>query len=122
MTARSRMIHRARVERFTSPGDDDSGNPRPGSWSQVGSERIPIWLYSSREREAVTGATTAVVATLKALVPKTADVSESDHLGGSGQAAILDRLGNVIEAGVLGVEEVLLKRTHKQLTLSRVSS
>lgn len=122
MSARSRMIQRAYVARYASPGDDDSGNPLPGTWTQVGSERIPIWLYGSTEREAVTQDTTAVVADLKAMVPKSADLTESDRLGSPTHPAIVDRLGNVIEAGVLGIETVLVKRTHKQLTLSRVAA
>lgn len=115
------MTQRALVQRYTPGAVDDSGNSAPGTWAATSAERIPIWLYGSMEREAVTGESTVVVADLKAMVPRTADVTESDRLGGAGAAAIVDRLGNVIEAGVLGVEAVLVKRTHKQLALSRVT-
>jgi hypothetical protein len=122
MSARSRLTQRAHVERYVPGAVGDSGLEAPGTWSQVGTERIPIWLYGSTEREAVTQETTAVIANLKAMVPRSADVSERDRLGGSGVAAIVDRLGGVIEPGILGVETVLRKRTHLQLTLSRVGS
>lgn len=117
MTARSRMTQRALVERFTPPAFDDSGNPGPGgSWAtQIAA--MPCWLYGSTEREAVTAETTAVVTNLKLLAPLTADVSERDRIN-----QVKDRLGNVVETGLLGVETVLRKRSHLQLTLSRVSS
>jgi hypothetical protein len=121
------MTQRAIVHRYTPGATDDSGNPLPGSageggWAAVSATRIPIWLYGSTEREALTADTEAVVAALKAMVPRTADVTESDRLGGPTAAAIVDRRGEVIEPGVLGIETVLVKRTHKQLTLSRVSA
>lgn len=116
MTARSRMILRALVERFASPGDDDFGNPLPGSWSTHISA-LPIWVHGSTEREAVTEETTAVVTDLKALIPLGSDVTESDRLN-----QVKDRQGNVVYAGILGIETVLFARTHLELTLSRVAS
>jgi hypothetical protein len=121
MSARSRMTQRAQLQRYSVGAEGDSGNETtPGAWANVG-DRIPIWLYGSTEREAVTEETTAVVTDLKAMVPRSTSVTESDRLGGPGVAAIVDRLGNVLEAGVLGIETVLIKRTHIQLTLSRVA-
>lgn len=125
MTARSRMTQRAYVERSTSPGLDDFGNPLPAVWA-AHITSLPIFLYGSTEREAVTEETTAVVTDLRALVPLAADVSESDRLGGpiggAAHPAIVDRLGAVIEPAILHVETVLHARTHLALTLSRVSS
>lgn len=117
MTARSRMTQRALVERYTNPALDDSGNPGPGGTWSTHLSAMPCWLYGSTEREAVTLETTAVVTDLKLLAPLSADVSERDRIN-----QIRDRLGNVVEAGILGVETVLRKRTHLQLTLSRVQS
>ena len=121
MTARSRMTQRAYVERYSPGADDDSGNPTPGSWAPLGAERIPVWLYGSVEREAVTPDAEAVIADLRAMVPLAADITESDRLGGA-EAAIVDRRGTVIEPGPLDVDAVLRKRTHLQLTLSRVTA
>lgn len=122
MTARSRMTQRALVERFTAPTDvdgnvllDDTGNPLPPSWA-THLAAMPIWLYGSTEREAVTEETTAVVTDLKAMAPLTADVTEQDRIQG-----VKDRRGTVIEAGLLHIETVLYQRSHKALTLSRVS-
>lgn len=116
MTARSRMIQRALVQRFTSPGTDDFGNPLPGTWStHIAS--LPCWVHGSTEREAVTAETTAVVTDLKALIPLDSDVTESDRISG-----VKDRQGNVVYAGILGIETVLFARTHLELTLSQVAS
>ena len=116
MTARSRMSQRALIQRSTSAGTDDYGNPLPGTWS-THIESLPIWLYSSTEREAVSEETTAVVADLRAMVPLDADVTEQDRIAG-----IVDRAGNVVEPATLGIETVLYQRSHRQLTLSRVTS
>lgn len=125
MTSRSRMTQRAYVEREGSPGVDDSGNSEPVTWAEH-IDGLPIWLYGSTEREAVTQETTAVVTDLRAFVPLSADVTERDRLGGpidgTDHAAVVDRAGTVIEAGILGIETVERKRTHLELTLSRVSS
>lgn len=116
MTARSRMIQRALVERFASPGSDDFGNPLPGTWS-THIAAMPCWVHGSTEREAVTADTTAVVADLKALAPLGTDVTESDRIN-----QVKDRKGAVVYSGILGIETVLFARTHIELTLSRVSS
>lgn len=116
MTARSRMTQRALVERFTAGPDDDSGNPTPGTWAEH-LAAMPCWLFGSTEREAVTEDTTAVVTDLKVLAPISVDVTEQDRING-----VVDRRGSVVEAGLLHIETVLRKRTHLQLTVSRVSA
>ena len=115
MTARSRMKQRALVERYSSPGNDDSGNPLPGTWA-THLAAMPCWLYGSTEREAVTEQTTAVVTDLKLMAPLSASITEQDRIN-----QVKDRRGTVIEAGLLGIESILRKRTHQQLTLSRVT-
>lgn len=116
MTARGLMTQRALVERFTSPGDDDFGNPLPADWTtHIAS--MPCLLYGSAEREAVSDAKTVVVADLKLIAPKGTDITERDRLNG-----ITDRRGNVIRAGLLGIAGVLLKRDHLELSVGQVSS
>lgn len=115
MVARSRMTQRALVERLTPGPVGDSGNPGAPTWATHLAE-MPCWLYGSTEREAVTDETTAVVTDLKMLAPLKADVREDDRIAG-----VKDRLGTTIEAGILGIETVEHKRSHKELTLSRVS-
>lgn len=116
MTARSRMTQRALVQRHTSPGFDDSGNPLPGTWA-THLAAVPCWLYGSTEREAVTEETTAVVTDLKAMMPLSAAITEQDRIAG-----IVDRRGTTVHDGLLGIETILRKRTHLQLTLSQVQS
>ena len=124
MTARSRMTLRAHVQRSTSPGEDDFGNPLPAEWAEHIAS-LPIWVHGSTEKEAVTEETTAVVADLKALVPLGTDITEQDRLGGTIDGtthdAVVDRQGNTVYPGVLGIEAILWQRSHLQLTLSRVS-
>ena len=114
MTARSRMTQRALVQRSTSPGEDDFGNPLPGVWA-THIAAMPCWWYGSTEREAVTEETTAVVTDIKLMVSLTADVTEQDRIN-----QIKDRLGTVVLDGILGIETVLRLRSQKQLTLSQV--
>jgi hypothetical protein len=116
MSARSRMTQRALVQRSTSPGEDDYGNPLPGSWA-THIAALPCWWYGSTEREAVDEETTAVVTDIKVMVPLSADVTEQDRIAG-----IVDRLGTTVLPGILGIETVLRLRSHKQLTLSQVQS
>lgn len=117
MTARSRMTLRTDVLRDATQPLDDSGNPlpQPDVAPAAYLEDVPVWLYSSSERESVTEDTTAVVTDLKAMVPLGTDITEQDRLNG-----IRDRRGTTVEPGVLLVEEVLYKRSHLQLVLSRV--
>ena len=117
MTARSRMTQRALVERYSAGAIDDSGNPAPGSGWSTHIAAMPCWLYGTTEREAVTEEETAVITDLKLLAPLSAAVTEKDRIN-----QIKDRRGTVIEAGVLGIETILRKRTHLQLTLSRVTA
>lgn len=108
------MTQRALVQRQTAPGTDDYGNPLPGEWA-THIAAMPAWLYGSTEREAVTGTTTAVVTDLKVMAPLSADITEQDRISG-----ITDRRGTVIEPGILHIETILRKRSHLQLTVSRV--
>jgi hypothetical protein len=114
------MKQRARVEREVSPGLDDYNNPLPAEWTEHIAE-LPVWLYGSTEREAVTEERTAVVTDLRVMAPLSADVTEKDRLGGDGPA-VVDRRGSVIEPGPLYVEAVLRKRTHLECMLSKVAS
>jgi hypothetical protein len=116
MSARSRMTQRALVERYTGGAIDDSGNPGPGGTWATHLAAMPCWLYGTTEREAVTEATTAVVTDLKLLAPLSADLTEKDRIN-----QVKDRRGTVIEAGLLGIETILRKRSHLELALSRVS-
>ncbi|HET8587128.1 MAG TPA: hypothetical protein VFM74_04560 [Candidatus Limnocylindria bacterium] len=116
MSARSLMRQRALVERSSSSGDDDFGNPLPEAWAPH-ITAMPCLLYGSTEREAVNESTTAVVADLRLLAPRSADVTESDRING-----IIDRRGNVIRAGLLDIDTVLLKKDHLELTVTAVTS
>ena len=110
------MTQRALVQRATVAGDDDYGNPLPQTWA-THLAALACWLYGSTEKEAVSEEATAVVTDLRLMVPLTADVTEQDRISG-----VKDRRGTVIEAGILEIDTVLRKRTHLQLSLTRVAS
>lgn len=117
MTARSRMTQRALVERNTPGATDDSGNPTaPGTWA-THIAALACWLYGSTEKEAITEEKTAVITDLRLMVPLSADVTEQDRVAG-----ITDRRGTVIESGLLHIDTVLRKRSHLQLSVTRVTS
>lgn len=116
MSSRSRMTQRALVERYTPGASDDSGNPTSGAWA-THLAALACWLYGSTEKEAVTEEKTAVITDLRLMVPLSADVTEQDRI-----ASVKDRRGTVIEAGLLHIDTVLRKRTHLQLSLTRVAS
>jgi head-tail adaptor len=116
MSARSRMTQRALVQRYTHGATDDSGNPTPGSWA-THIEALACWLYGSTEREPIREGETVVVTDLRLMVPRASDVTEQDRIAG-----VRDRIGTVIEPGVLAVETVMRRRTHLELTLTRVSA
>lgn len=116
MTARSRMTHRALIERQSPGAIGDSGNAGAPSWA-THIAAMPCWLYGSTEREAVTEATTAVVTDLKMMAPLSAAITEQDRIN-----QVKDRRGTVIEPGILQIATVLRKRTHLELSLARVSS
>lgn len=116
MTARSRMKQRALVQRYTPGLPDDYGNPLPGTWA-THIAALACWLYGSTEREAVAEERTAVVTALKMMIPLSADVTEQDRI-----STVVDRRGTVIEPGLLHIETILYRRSHRELTLSRVSA
>lgn len=107
---------RALVERYTDGATDDSGNPAPGTWA-THVAAMPCMLYSSAGREAVTEDRTVAVVDLKLLAPLTASVTTDDRVNG-----ITDRLGAAIFTGIARIEAVLRKRTHLELSLTRVDS
>lgn len=116
MSARARLTQRALVERLTSPGVSDYNVARKPSWAPH-LNAMPCWLYMTAERETVSATATVVTTDLKLMAPLSADVTEQDRIN-----TVVDRRGSVIESGILAIEAVLRKRTHLELSLSRVTS
>ena len=116
MAARQRMTQRALVERLTSPGNDDSGNPLPGTWA-THVAAMPCKLYGTAEREAITEERTALVTDLRLLAPLSASVTTDERING-----IVDRLGAAVLSGIARIEAVMHKGDHLELSLTRVTS
>lgn len=116
MAARQSMHHRALVQRSTSAGTDDSGNPLPASWA-THIAAMPCKLYSSSGREAVDPERTIAVVDLKLLAPRDAAVTTDDRING-----VVDRRGTSILPGVARIEAVMHKETHQEISLTQVAS
>ncbi|MCQ4575415.1 MAG: head-tail adaptor protein [Candidatus Brocadiales bacterium] len=113
MGARSRMTLRADVERNQETGVDGTNQPLKPDWQALAT--VACWVYSKARREVVDGKKVAVVEDLRAMVPLSTDITEKDKI-----AQIIDRSGNVIYAGPLGIESVQRKHTHLELMLKAV--
>lgn len=116
MTARSRMTQRALVERATSGAADDYNHATTSGWN-THIPAMPCWLYEAEEAEVVGAERTVVVGALKLLAPRSADLTERDRING-----VKDRLGEIVEPGILGIESILRKRSHLEIVVSKVAA
>lgn len=109
------MTQRALVQRATTV-DDEYGMPGPSTWAtHIAALACRFW--QDAERELAGPDKSAVVADARAIVPRTADVRESDRING-----IVDRRGTVVRAGILLIESVIPRRDHQELVLRGISS
>jgi hypothetical protein len=114
MTARSRMTHRAVLERNVATGTDPFGAPLPPSWSSLG--LVSCWAWESLSREVVGGQGEYLLSDARVLFPRGADVRRGDRV-----LNITDRLGAVYLAGPFEVEAITPKPDHQEAALRRVS-
>lgn len=117
--ARSRMTHRALVQRDTGTAVNRYNQRQPDAWT-THLEALPCFFYTSPitppEGEDVQVERTAVVERLRLLVPRDADVTERDRI-----ATVTDRIGNAVYDSPLNIRSVLpRRRTHKELVLESV--
>ena len=110
------MTQRVTVERATSPGTDDWGNPQPVTWATL-TAALPCWLWSTLRRELIGPDATKVVEDLRAIVPAGTDVRESDRL-----RDVVEQSGTVYRAGVMRIESVATHRDHLELSLRAIES
>lgn len=114
---RSRMTHRTTIERSAH---DDTDRYAVPAFEEIdsGGEPVlyPCFLWTKSGREAVDPERTAVVESVRVLMPTGTDVKPTDRLGD-----ITNRLGAVILAGVFDVESVLPHHDHIELDVRRVT-
>ena len=114
---RSRMVHRATVERDTGGGTDEWGQEVAPAWTTLHSA-LPCfwWTEITRATDVEQTATyTAVVEDLRMIAPLGTDLTEADHI-----VAITDRAGNSVVSGPLGIESVTRHHTHLEAALVAV--
>lgn len=119
MSARSRMTHRALVERDVTITTDPFGSPGTPDWVEHLAE-LPCWFYvggtgGASGGEIVLDHRTIVAEALRVLVPKGTDITERDRING-----IHDRLGADVYAPVMNIRSVTPHHDHLELQLESV--
>ena len=114
MSARGKMTMRAAVERDTSTGTDDFGNPDKPNFTTLAT--VPCWAWSSTDREVVDGGKSASIESFRAMFPKAADVKEGDRI-----AKITDRRDVTLFPGPFAIETMQFKHDHLEADLEVVS-
>lgn len=115
MSARNAMTHRALVQRDTSTGTDDYGQPNIPSWITFHTA-LACHYWTKTEREVIDGQKTAVIAKHRLLVPAGTDIKERDRV-----ASIRDRSGNTLVGNTMLIRSVIRKETHIELDLEEYS-
>ncbi len=114
MNARLRMTMRAIVERDTSAGTDDFGQPVKPVFTAHGT--FPCWVWSRADREIVDGNKSALIEDFRAMFPKGTDVVAGDEI-----TNITDRLGTVLYAGRFQIETMQFAHDHLEAGLEAVA-
>lgn len=111
MTAvRQRMTHRALIERRT----DSDGRYDVPTWG-THIEDQPCWLWTKADTEMVAPERTAVVSTIKLLVPLDADINVNDRING-----VTNRAGVSLLLGKLNITGRTDNHDHAELFVERV--
>ncbi len=108
------MTMRMVIERNTETGKDDYNNPLPPVWSAW--ETVPCYAWSQSRKELVDGDKTVVIEDLRALIPVSTDLTESDRV-----ARIEDRLERTLFSGPLDIEAVQRMPHHQELMLEKTT-
>lgn len=110
MTTRSRMVHRACVERATA-GVDGYGNALPVEWvTHIAS--LPAYYWQLKTGGERIGEINAISYTQQLLVPWSTDIHESDRING-----IKGRLGDYLTEEVFNVIAIVFRPDHLLITM-----
>lgn len=118
MNTRSRMTHRALVERNTSTGVDGYNQPLPPTW-ETHITAQPCYLFTpsaGAPGEILDEDKGAVVGGHRLLVPLGTDVTEGDRING-----VTDRRGQTVNANLFNVRLVIRKPDHRLLLLETIT-
>ena len=114
---RSRMVHRATVERDSSGGRDQWGQEQPPQWATLHAA-LPCFAWVRADRikgERVTADTTAVIEDLRMIVPLGTSINETDRV-----STIKNRAGIELHRGPMGIESVTYHHSHLEVALVQV--
>ena len=107
------MTMRMVIERSAKTGEDEDGHPII-AWSPW--EIVPCYAWSQSRKELVDGNKTVVIEDLRALIPISTDLTESDQV-----ARIEDRLERILFSGPLRIEAVQRMPRHQELMLEKIT-
>lgn len=105
MSARSKMVMRAAIERMPTGSADQWGSKGPPRFQFVA--QVPCYAWSKAKRDIQGDGKEAVIEDLRAMVPLGADVAENDRI-----SSITNRLGAEVFAGPMAVEKIMRRNAH----------
>lgn len=114
MNARSTMKHRAFAQRDSNTAKDVYNQKLPPNWQTLAT--IPCFSWQPDDRHVDTVDKVANVRTILALMPLTADITETDRI-----LKITDRLNRQRFPGPMSVLRIIRKEDHILVQLQRVA-
>jgi len=120
VAVRSRMVHRALVQRDAGGAADGYGNPPAPTWQTL-HEALPCWYYIPAARSFQGGETVRergiiVQEPPRLLIPNGTDITEQDRV-----FSVSDRQGNVIAPVVSLIISVTPHHDHIEVALRAIS-
>lgn len=114
---RSRMVHRATVQRDSAGGRDKWGQEQAAQWvTRHASLPCFAWVRLSRaQSERITADYTAVIEDLRMIVPLGTSINETDRV-----TVIKNRAGDELFPGPMGIDSVTYHHTHLEVALVQV--
>lgn len=109
---RSRMTHRATVERRSENTTNPYGHSGPPEWTAL-DDALPCFLYAPKTRqqaESADVARTVAVPGYSLLAPLGSDITTDDRING-----VEDRAGSVLLAGIQNIRDVKWHHDHIEI-------
>lgn len=115
ISSRVGLIHTATVQRDANAGVVTDGVQASPSWSDH-LTGLACRAWTTTGSEVIDRTTSAVVEDMRVIVPASTDVNEQDRISG-----VVDREGNQVISGTVGIRAVITRKDHLELILVRIS-
>jgi len=115
ISSRVALVHTATVQRDANAGVVTNGVQQAPSWSDH-LTGLACRAWTTAGREILDPTTSVIVEDMRVIVPLGTDVNEQDRLTG-----VVDREGNSVINGTVGIRAVITRKDHLELILVRVS-